>query len=42
MKNCGIFINIDIHAHRGGDLASLNDKMKKIVIYVKILGREFS
>lgn len=29
MKNCEIFINIDIHTYRGGDLASLNDKIKK-------------
>ena len=29
MKNCEIFINIDIHTYRAGDLASLKDKIKK-------------
>lgn len=42
MKNCVLFINIDIHAHRGGETANPNEEIKETVIYFENFERRFS
>lgn len=42
MKNCVVFINIDIHAHRGGEMENLNEEIKETVIYFENFERRSS
>lgn len=40
-KHCAIFVNIDIHAYRGEEIANLNDQIKEIMISFDIFKRGF-
>lgn len=42
MRNCVVFINIDAHLCRGGEMANLNEKIKEITIYFENVERRFS